>query len=1001
MIDWNLKIAALLHDPLVKVLNIPRHERIASRTMEVLFGSEVASLLHVNEIKKADAISSSIDRLPLSIALRDEYIRDYLRQEEIKLKNPIWPEFEHRPDIPPDWEERYWNFVQNIANTSKNVKDPKARYLLFYLLYEKLFLNSGLPTLPADTRVPTYSVLDHVYASTTAINVVNGGKLILLDIPGTQGFIGASRKLRDLWISSYLVSALMWYVVLEDIFQFGPDVLVMPSPRLNPFLAHSLRAHLQVPKVVEQQLREIESGEVFGSRQEIYDALQMPIYPVIPGKATIILPRDADRDENFYISRLEEGWVRVWNAVERLSELRKDRSLIWAFIHRVLQHYRERWMEVGEVGVKFHITPPLGLRVSIIEFEPTGWASYDEAYSRAFEKMWEEGKRREAQESKLFLEALTEESLIGVPESSKRGFDYCTVCGRLPALVIMPKDEDLGGIDTYSVEVYNFVYGQDLSPSEVKKKIEEQQLQDEINSLKVLFKPGERLCPWCFIKRVLSLEPRLLKVLLSNRDVSNIVAEIAENPMDARFFPSTAHIAASCFFKYLSEINRFHEIEWVPGIPAHDIWALRRELSKSLKEPKLSFLYVDPEELILDSTMIKKILYPEDVKKFGKTIWRYYALLMADTDNMGMLIRGDLRAVCPHMGADKWQITKRYLIVSAEGRLKEIMRRLLEVAEGEAEIDQYLIKLFADGKMAEKEAKAKINEILKVLKNIKNKGGLLPLTISYHTTVSSILMRAAMRDIREMTKLDGIVVYSGGDDLLAIMPLYSTLDFVHSTRRSFAGLDDEPYGFTRIGDVIYPMMPGPGRSYAIAVAHYRYPLSDVYRRLHEALDEAKDNAVFSVGGKNILKDLLVVFRIPGYMESLIPISTKRLLLDPIKDYARNVGLTVKVADAILEGVGGRCSIEKSSYSHNLLYDVDRYSGLLNLTNGDVHRNLIRDLISRNYEGQGAGPLLDALDKIDGSLELRIGQKRGSKVEDLGVLVVKMLELVRILRGGMH
>jgi CRISPR-associated protein. len=61
------------------------------------------------------------------------------------------------------------------------------------------------------------------------------GLVIIIDIPGVQEYISASRKLRDLRISSYLISLIAWKTVEKFVDLYGPDILILPTARFNPF----------------------------------------------------------------------------------------------------------------------------------------------------------------------------------------------------------------------------------------------------------------------------------------------------------------------------------------------------------------------------------------------------------------------------------------------------------------------------------------------------------------------------------------------------------------------------------------------------------------------------------------------------------------------------------------------------------------------------------------------------------------------------------------------
>ncbi|MFN7106489.1 MAG: type III-B CRISPR-associated protein Cas10/Cmr2, partial [Pyrobaculum sp.] len=304
-----LKIAALLHEPPEATWLIVEgkyHEDVA---VEVL--KRLADLPCVpSEVRKADMLASSIDRYILYIF---GYRCDFLPETSIRLKNIVNPFFVS--SLPPIVENKVGNFRQKLYSL-ENVEDLRLRYLLLYGLYEWLWIDAGLPVGPADTRVPTHTVFDHNYATATALNwIPEGGLLVGIDVAGVQDFIKASRKLRDMWASSYLVSALVWYTILPLVEKIGPDVVITPSLRYNPIFHHWLkdRWHKEVKKMEEQLertkdperiekiekikkaieglLKRVEKYVYLSDElREMYERLNLPPYAAFPERATLALP---------------------------------------------------------------------------------------------------------------------------------------------------------------------------------------------------------------------------------------------------------------------------------------------------------------------------------------------------------------------------------------------------------------------------------------------------------------------------------------------------------------------------------------------------------------------------------------------------------------------------------------------------------------------------------------------------------------------------------------
>lgn len=172
-----------------------------------------------------------------------------------------------------------------------------AGYHVFSLLYEPLWhvATEGKTWGPADTRVPHHSVFDHLYASAMAVNLTSreghkgidglntvvGGYLVYVGWRGLGEWLRGSRKLGDLWVSSWLATAMAWYAVKELVWCLGPDVLVVPGFRWNQFYMSLLREKLG------EDVFEASVGDV---ARRFYFWEGFPYYAWQPAEAIVVLP---------------------------------------------------------------------------------------------------------------------------------------------------------------------------------------------------------------------------------------------------------------------------------------------------------------------------------------------------------------------------------------------------------------------------------------------------------------------------------------------------------------------------------------------------------------------------------------------------------------------------------------------------------------------------------------------------------------------------------------
>lgn len=93
--------------------------------------------------------------------------------------------------------------------------------------------------LPADTRVPDHTIWDHLdlvsaFAGAFAGDPEGRAALLAVSIGPVQSFIAAARKTEDLWAGSHLLSRLAWETMKPLCEALGPDAILFPRLRGIP-----------------------------------------------------------------------------------------------------------------------------------------------------------------------------------------------------------------------------------------------------------------------------------------------------------------------------------------------------------------------------------------------------------------------------------------------------------------------------------------------------------------------------------------------------------------------------------------------------------------------------------------------------------------------------------------------------------------------------------------------------------------------------------------------
>lgn len=99
---------------------------------------------------------------------------------------------------------------------------------------EGLGLGAVWRLLPADSRVPDHSIWEHnalasAFAGALAADPDENPALLVVSIGPVQGFIEQSRTTSDLWAGSHLLSCLTWAAMKPVAAKLGPDAVVFPS----------------------------------------------------------------------------------------------------------------------------------------------------------------------------------------------------------------------------------------------------------------------------------------------------------------------------------------------------------------------------------------------------------------------------------------------------------------------------------------------------------------------------------------------------------------------------------------------------------------------------------------------------------------------------------------------------------------------------------------------------------------------------------------------------
>lgn len=296
---WQTKLHARLHDPAEKALVLLRdragHEGGNSRVLwrmarhdelpaEGMMDNDNADVLHAvafsNGIKPATYKTVQRADWWAAAADRPQWPLEEWPNKQGELKTVNWARVNWAKEpvlIHPltgeqfklpgglsetDFEnikQRAFSHLSKLLLRNDGVTDFKKTVLALWRFGAELQeendngkLGALWGVLPADTRIPDHSIWDHLdltsaFAGAFAADPDGEVALLSLAIGPVQSFIASARKMDDLWAGSHLLARLSWEAMRPVCEQLGPDAILFPRLRGVPQVDLWLRDQMELP----------------------------------------------------------------------------------------------------------------------------------------------------------------------------------------------------------------------------------------------------------------------------------------------------------------------------------------------------------------------------------------------------------------------------------------------------------------------------------------------------------------------------------------------------------------------------------------------------------------------------------------------------------------------------------------------------------------------------------------------------------------------------------
>ncbi len=246
---WQTKLAAWIHDPAEKALVLLRdpagHEGGTARKLrQQLFPEGIPAAIK-QYIHQADRWAAAADRPQFP---QDKDGGPYQKWTQVNfaeqpvLKHPLTGQEYDLKEMklePAQLKTISIDHFQQFIVWDNGVVDWRKTTLAFWRFGPESpakDLGKLWQLLPADTRIPDHTIwthLDLTAAFATAFALDNGHNPALLQMSfgPVQDFIAQARSTSDLWAGSHLLSRIAWEGLKVICEQLGPDAVIFPQLR--------------------------------------------------------------------------------------------------------------------------------------------------------------------------------------------------------------------------------------------------------------------------------------------------------------------------------------------------------------------------------------------------------------------------------------------------------------------------------------------------------------------------------------------------------------------------------------------------------------------------------------------------------------------------------------------------------------------------------------------------------------------------------------------------
>jgi len=243
---WENKLIAWLHDPAEKCFVLfhdpSGHEGGTIKKLLEKLKNEIGLDYEQveGEIRKADCIAASADRPQWPINLADGKYEKWAQVDFAKepvLIHPLTGDKFNLNDLSSvDFKKIKDLSLAHFENILNMGKDAQMKFLALWRFApeNREELGALWQLLPADTRVPDHSIWNHLDLTSAFAGARFGSEqaaILAMSFGPVQSFIAQARSTSDLWAGSHLLSSIIWEGMKVIADEIGPDAFLFPQIR--------------------------------------------------------------------------------------------------------------------------------------------------------------------------------------------------------------------------------------------------------------------------------------------------------------------------------------------------------------------------------------------------------------------------------------------------------------------------------------------------------------------------------------------------------------------------------------------------------------------------------------------------------------------------------------------------------------------------------------------------------------------------------------------------